>query len=303
MKKWLLLFVFVLLVGALCVDLFIPSTLMVARTVPVQCRAVAAFPLLSNENRWKDWWPGSELREKFRIRRLSYQSIDIVFHEGGQLIATQMSLLPVGSQDSSLLHWETTLHCGWSPVERLWEYGRARRLGELMDGMLVSASEYFSKKENLYGVPIDVGSTMDTLLIVTRMVKKGLPTNEDIYAQVDKLDQYMRAVNSRQTGAPMVNIVAKEDEPGAYRLMVALPVGTRIEGKGDISFMRLVPGRFLITEVKGGPADVDKALEGLRAYIRDYQLTVMAIPFQSLVTDRRQQDSTRWVTRIYYPIM
>jgi len=68
--------------------------------------------------------------------------------------------------------------------------------------------------------------------------------------------------------------------------------------------MRLVPGKYLTTEVTGGPGSVAAALSGLKDYIRDYQRTIMAIPFQSLVTDRMQvTDTTRWVTRIYYPIL
>jgi hypothetical protein len=86
--------------------------------------------------------------------------------------------------------------------------------------------------------------------------------------------------------------------------MVAIPVGSRMMSEGDFLFSRLVPGKFLFTEVKGGPAAVDRALSGIKDYIRDYQRTVMAVPFQSLVTDRMQEpDSTRWVTRIYYPVM
>jgi len=103
---------------------------------------------------------------------------------------------------------------------------------------------------------------------------------------------------------PMVNIMPLEDRPGTYRLMVAIPVSTAIGSKGDVSFMRLIPGRYLITDVNGGPATVDRALAALKDFIRDHQRTVMAIPFQSLITNRMQEpDSSKWVTRIYYPVM
>jgi len=91
---------------------------------------------------------------------------------------------------------------------------------------------------------------------------------------------------------------------GTGTVSLAIPVSGVIGGKGDISFTRLVPGRYLITDVKGGPATVDRALGALKDYIRDHQRTVMAIPFQSLITNRMQEpDSSKWVTKIYYPVM
>jgi len=304
MKKWILLSICVLAAGILCVEVFIPSTLTISRVVPMQCRAVAAFPFLSDEGRWERWWPDSRLRKDFHIQRLSYQSVDIAIRDGQELLDSRMNLLPVGIQDSSLLHWETQLHCGWSPVDRIKQYQQAGRLTERMDGILGQASAFLGKKENLYGVRIGEGSTRDTLLIAVRTEKMGLPTNEDIYVQIGRLMRYITETHTQQAGYPMVNFSAIEDRPGAYRLMVAIPVAGRMESRGDLVFMRLVPGKYLTTEVTGGPGSVAAALSGLKDYIRDYQRTIMAIPFQSLVTDRMQvTDTTRWVTRIYYPIL
>jgi hypothetical protein len=39
-------------------------------------------------------------------------------------------------------------------------------------------------------------------------------------------------------------------------------------------------------------------------YISDYGRTIVAIPFASLITDRRlEPDSAKWVTRIYWPLI
>ena len=304
MKKWILVFFGVLAAAVLLIEIFIPPTLTITRVVPARCRAEAAFPFLSDEARWKRWWPDSVVRGDFHIQRLAYLSMDIAIRDGQQVLGSRMSLLPMGNQDSLLLHWETQIHCGWSPVDRLRQYRRAGRLAEVMDGILGQAGEFLGKKENLYGVPIGEGSTRDTLLIATRVEKTGLPTNEDIYAQMGRLLRYIGEAHTQQAGYPMVNFTPIEDRPGAYRLMVAIPVASRMESKGDLVFMRLIPGKYLITEVTGGPGTVAMALAGLKDYIRDYQRTVMAIPFQSLVTDRMQvTDTTRWVTRIYYPVM
>jgi hypothetical protein len=58
-----------------------------------------------------------------------------------------------------------------------------------------------------------------------------------------------------------------------------------------------------MTEVRGGDYTVNQALEHLQEYMNDYQRATMAIPFQSWVTDRSaEKDTTKWVTKIYYPV-
>lgn len=303
MKKWILVSVCVLVVAVICVDVFIPSTLTITRVEPLLCRPAAAFPFLSDEARWRQWWPENVTRDDFHIRRLAYQTLNIGIREGKQVLDSRMSLLPVSSQDSTLIYWETQLHCGWSPFDRIRQYRRATGLSKVMDEILGHAGKFLGKMENLYGVSIGEVSTKDTLLIARRVEVPRLPTNEDIYEQVDRLQKYISAEHVHQNGNPMVNFTESEEKKGTYRLMVALPVASRMQGRDDITFMRLIPGKYLITEVTGGPGTIAMGLSGLKGYIRDYQRTVMAIPFQSLVTDRRQvADTTRWVTRIYYPI-
>lgn len=304
MKKWVFAIVGVVLVAVVLIDVFIPSTLFVARVEAVRCRPLAAFPFLSDEHQWRSWWRDSAEREDFHIRRLSYQTIDIAIQWKQRTLDSRLALLPGNDPDSLLLHWETRLQCGWNPFDRLRQYRQGRQLSEVMDGILGKAGEFLGQPQNVYGIRIEEGSTRDTMLVVTRIEKAGVPTNEDIYAQIGKLTRYIDLAHSQVRGYPMVNIMPLEDRRGTYRLMVAIPVSGVIGGKGDISFTRLVPGRYLITDVKGGPATVDRALGALKDYIRDHQRTVMAIPFQSLITNRMQEpDSSKWVTKIYYPVM
>jgi effector-binding domain-containing protein len=56
-------------------------------------------------------------------------------------------------------------------------------------------------------------------------------------------------------------------------------------------------------EVTGGVYKVDRAMEQLFKYRDDSHLSIMSIPFELLITDRRkEQDTSRWVTRVCAPI-
>ena len=307
MKKLSLFLFLILLIAVIGVELFIPSTLEVVRVVPARCRAIGAFPFLSNEHKWKAWWPdhlaagGGDMG--FRIEGLSYQNVDIGIRDGRQEWPSKLSLLPTVIKDSTLLQWKTVLRSGWNPVERIRRYREANRLAGVMDDILLHASEFLGRKENIYGVDVREIIGVDTLVEVTRTVTMGLPTDEDIYVQIGRLTNHIREAHVTQTGYPMVNITPSAEQPGAYRLMVALPIGAMVANKGDFFFMRLVPGKYLVGDVKGGDAAVAAAIAGMKDYIRDYERTVMAIPFQSLITDRMHEpDSSKWSTRIWFPV-
>jgi hypothetical protein len=66
----------------------------------------------------------------------------------------------------------------------------------------------------------------------------------------------------------------------------------------------MVPGKILVAEVKGGEQRVREAAANLQNYVDDYKLKSPAIPFESLVTDRtKETDTSKWITKLYYPIL
>ncbi len=66
----------------------------------------------------------------------------------------------------------------------------------------------------------------------------------------------------------------------------------------------MVPGNFMVIEISGGDYAVREGERNLQNYIEDYGKIKMAIPFQSLITNRlAEPDSSRWKTRIYLPVV
>ena len=54
----------------------------------------------------------------------------------------------------------------------------------------------------------------------------------------------------------------------------------------------------------GGNQMIEQGLKQTEKYIRDYRRSIIALPFQSLETDRlKETDSTKWITKIYYPVV
>ncbi|MBC7872958.1 MAG: GyrI-like domain-containing protein, partial [Ferruginibacter sp.] len=132
---------------------------------------------------------------------------------------------------------------------------------------------------------------------------KGHPTINDIYGLVDELNAYIKQKGAAGTGNPMLNIFTKDSI--TYLLKVAIPVNKKLPPSGNMSYRWMLGGgNILITSVKGGDDEIQKAFFQIQQYISDYKRVAPAIPFQSLVTDRRNEpDSSKWITWIYYPVM
>jgi hypothetical protein len=84
-----------------------------------------------------------------------------------------------------------------------------------------------------------------------------------------------------------------------------MPLNKKLPGTDSISVKQMLKnGNILVTEVTGGKNTIEYALKQIEKYISDHQRSIVAIPFQSLETDRLTvTDSTKWITKIYYPVI
>jgi hypothetical protein len=155
--------------------------------------------------------------------------------------------------------------------------------------------------ERIYGIPIAQVMTTDSFLLIRRTELPQEPSVQQIYSMLGVLHDWGGKNGVVRTGYPMVNVTPLA--VGKYQVETALPIDRVVPSKGEIIFRKMVRGQFLMSQVQGGPGRVREAFAELNNYVMDQQRTVMAIPFQSLVTDRLQEpDSSRWITRLYYPI-
>ena len=100
-----------------------------------------------------------------------------------------------------------------------------------------------------------------------------------------------------------MNLYKKDSS--VYLVRVAIPVDKKLPTSGNISYKWMLGGgNILITDVKGDKKEIRNAFDQTNLYISDHNKVTPAIPFQSMITDRRQEkDSTKWVTKIYFPVI
>jgi len=313
MKKLALLLFAILVLAIAAVYYLIPGTLVVSETVKINCIAEAAFRNLSDEQSWGKWWPGtadagvnaatgkfSLGNNRYSLSRKVTNNFEILVESKDGVIPGEMNLFSI-PHDSTLVRWRFTLPAGNNPFKRIAAYARAVSLKSDMHTILTRIQTYLSDFKNVYGFSFREASTKDTLLITTKSFSAERPTTDFVYALINKLKNFCSSQNCNITGMPMLNVTSLR--PAGFQVMVALPVNRLVQEHDSVSIIKMVPGKFIITDVVGGLHTIAQTYQQLHFYFQDYRRTTMAIPFEYLLTNRQQEtDTSKWVTRIYAPV-
>jgi len=315
MKKWLIAILILLLLFIASIYLFVPNIISISQSIPINANKDGLYRNLSDERNWNQWWPADTALVKdslyhffsyndyfYRIDNKAFSSFRISITNKNFIAITSLNLFDT-RLDSVKLLWGARIPASYNPLRRLQVYFKSRNLNRDMKIILEKMQSFFSKTENVYGFDIKNASVVDTALISTFASSKGYPATEFVYGLIDQLKKYITAQSAKETGFPMLNISTADSIN--FLTKVAIPTDKELPSSGNISYKWMLGGgNILVTEVRGGPASITKAFQQVENYVNDHQHRSPAIPFQSLVTDRRlEPDTSKWITRIYYPIL
>lgn len=314
-RPWIILAVIALIL--LLIYTGIPSTIYVHQSITVGVPKEPVYRKLSNTAEWKKWWPktassdshSSNKAAAFLLHEQAYTLINqltgsllINVDHQGKSIQTSLDFIPIGS-DSIVLDWNTRIETAYQPIKRVQGYFKAAQLQQDFNLLLGSIQAHFAVLENVYGISIKQIPVVDSLLIFTSASSTSYPSSTFIYNLIHQLADFSANRGALQTGPPMLHV--QTDDSLNFITKVAIPVNRRLSSEGNIQFKgMLAGGKILVSDVKGGPTAIADAMAQMDCYFRDYQKNAPAIPFMSLTTDRiKEPDSTKWMTRLYYPVM
>jgi effector-binding domain-containing protein len=296
----------------------VPSTIYESIYTISRTTQKSAQRYLLDENKWNRWWPENTTKEvadgsvtdsahyfyyhgyAFRLSQQFLSGIELTSNHRPDSIKSLITIVPTG-KDTVKLVWEFQEQSSFNPITRFQQRNKAKRLKKDVEGIIQTLANFLNDDLNTYGIKVSRTTITDSFLVATKTILQHEPAVEDIYRQVEVLQQYASASGAQVTNAPMLN--KRRIDSTQIEMMVALPINKALSGKGSIIYRELPGGKLLVTEVQGGPARVREAFRQLENYLVEHKYESPAIPFESLVTNRQQQaDTTQWVTRIYYPI-
>ncbi len=310
MKKWLLAGLTIVVAAITCIYIFIPGRLRISHIALISCPKNAANRLLLDESKWALWWPQKQppgigkafmyQGDSYLVTRFFTDKILIQAITGRQTVPTAIHILPM-NRDSIQLTWACELDAGWNPLSRIRQYKTATAIKSNMTAIFSHLQTFLESTSNLYGFPIKEIISKDSALVTIRSVSAGYPGNQAIYRLIDTLKNYVKSQGAFETNHPMLRISHKS--AGAYQVMVAIPTNRILPGNSLIINQHFVPWKTLLGTVTGGRLMIDSAFRQMDKYVEDHQRTSMAVPFESLITNRVEQpDSLRWVTIICQPV-
>jgi hypothetical protein len=312
MKKLIIGICVVVVCFLLFVYIFIPGHVEIETSSIVKVSPQAAARVLSLRSNWRKWWPGQRVgsnedsiftlnESQYKISQHLSNAFDINVVSGNDSLHSLLTLLP-RHIDSVEVQWNGIAATSANPFERIRKYLYAKRTRSNMNDLVVAMKTFLQQQRNIYGIDIRREVVTDTLVAMKVSSVPRSPSTNDIYDAVKDLQTYIQKNGAHETNPPMVNIEKQADS--MFRFMVAIPIDHEIPSNDKIGFRRLVPGYILVADVQGGPSTISNAFSEMGNYISDYSRSPVAIPFQSLITNRvLEQDTSKWKTRVYFPII
>jgi len=307
MKKLLIAALFILLVFIVGVLVFVPSVIEINRTTVTAANTTAVYRKLQDENTWSRAINDSNTTANFAsykdykllVKTGAFDDLSVQLVHGNDTVYTLFKCLSL-TLDSTAFKWSTQIITSNNPVTRLRQYFFAKDIPVIFDDVLAKLQSYTSVQANVYGSSITLQMVKDTALMTTKAIYKTYPSDSDVYNLLQKVRNYISG-KVQETNPPMMHVQALAN--GSYELMVAIPVSKGLDDNGDIKFKQMIPGRILVTEINGGQKTVEHAFKMMNLYLLDHRYNQPAIPFASLVTNRLEQpDTSKWITKIYYPV-
>jgi hypothetical protein len=310
MKKKIFIGLVAALLLLLSVYFFIPNIISLKSEQGINVTQAGLHRMLLDTNSIKKWWPGSTgSGEKFSYNGYDYKFsnnnislLPITISNAQKNINTSLYLVSV-KNDSVQLAWIGAVASSYNPIKRISAWLNAKSLNRDMNMLIKKMQTFYSNYENIYGIKVQKSFVTDSILITTGANKTGYPDTKFIYSLVDILKKHAVGAGVKVTGYPMLNVETTDSLQ--FNVRVALPIEKTISETASIKRKRMLgQGNILVTEVTGDVAKASEALRQINLYANDYGRVPPAIPFFSLITDRRtESDSTKWITKIYCPVM
>jgi hypothetical protein len=302
-----------LVIGFVAVYFIIPNQISVSKDFYIASNKGPIERQLLQRNNYSSWLPqvagvSSNNNQSFTHNNYTYTYNQQQFSSGiytitGQGLNQQAKLTLISKgYDSTIAQWRMQFESTANPFTKIGNYFKAVKFKKQLDILCASFQNYFGTVNNAYGIPITLERVTDSLLISTNASFATYPTTEQIYSLIQKLEQHTQLHKAELTNNPMLFI--EERDGKTYYVQVALPIKSSIPlGSGMVEKQLLKNGLMLTALANGDGKFLKQAAKDLSLFADDYDKTSPAIPYEMLITNRLQEkDSTKWQTKLFYPI-
>jgi hypothetical protein len=312
MKKLIIGLLIITIIGIGSVYFLIPTKITVSTVKYVTAYQNSVLRFLADTQKINECFKNVATKNKkgffyhgfiYTINRTLTNVTEINIHSDA--IETNSQLITVNIYlDSCAIRWSAEVDANtYNPFARIRSYQKAVQLKESMGGLMEVIKQYLDNPINLYDFAIKEVQWQDSIIITTKIKTEQAPTVENIYKQINNLKVYSASQNAQIKNTPM--LYSKKIDGKHYESMIGIPVNKSLKEIKDYTIKRMpFSGNMFVAEIKGGPTTIKRGIEQLTNYLNDTKRPSPAIPFEMIITDRLQQpDTSKWITKLYYPVM
>lgn len=295
------------------VYLFIPKEIIVSNLEHVESSERIIAKYLNSDSNRRQWWPltggAATTRDSSALEYVGYkfdfETPDYNFNEviisNNNLKAYSIITWDLSDKSLITIRWRASIQASHNPIMRVLQYIQAHKLKGHMTIIMENLLAFIVNSKNVYGLNIERSTIQDTILATSSMMSVSYPETPQVYKRIAFIKKHLQEQRATQVNPPMLNISRQGQK--AYQAIIAIPANKIIKPDAGILINRMVAGNSLVAEIKGGPHTIAEGLKQMKIYLKDFKLISPAMPFESLVTDRlAEPDTSKWVTKIYYPI-
>jgi hypothetical protein len=303
MKKLIIAIVVILLLSIAGIYIFIPRKAVISETLTVSCTLNSTNRFVTDSAAWGKWLVTSSPAGDFIFKpgKRGYNTITVLIQNENTAVESRITLLPI-KKDSVFLEWRAIYQAGNNPIARIKANSERNDIRNSIQVALVQLQSFLENNANIYGNAIERTTVKDTLLVASQIFTADTPSVSEVYVLINRLKEYIKNEGAQETGFPMLHTRPAEENK-LLETMVAIPINKPIKETNTFFKRTMVPGNLLVTETWGGPHAIRYAYMQLENYLSDYHMESPAKPFQSLITNRQSEpDTSKWVTKLYYPV-
>ncbi|HJV20043.1 MAG TPA: hypothetical protein VJ552_09225 [Sediminibacterium sp.] len=308
MKKLLIIVVSLFVLIAL-VSFLLPSEQKISHSVIVDCPTEAPTRLVSNPAKWSAWWPGQQLNDSvwssgqtlFQVQKILLNGFQAQTRKGRLQGFVDFNFF-MAANGGTQFNINGIYRFSSNPFTKTLQYISMMDTKKTLLHFMQQVEVNFSNIEKVYGFNIERKQLVHTAYVSLKQPFDHQPSVVEIDSLVKELKQYIASQQGREMDAPIMNVYT--GETGAVEAMVAIATDRELPSTNRFLLKNMVRnGYVMVAEVKGGPQVIDSCKKELENYVLDYRKSSPAIPFQQMITDRvKEKDSSRWITRLFYPV-
>lgn len=284
---------------------WIPSAIRISRETRIANNQHGIYRNLSDTSRWMQWWPGKDYSlngNRYSLDAVTSNALVVGIRHSLFRIPSSVILVSDSTRQTRI-QWSAVIPAGWNPVSRVRHYFAAQSLATDIEGLLQSMQQWYADTTHLYDLAIRRERVDDSLLVFIHDSARVFPSTQKVYSMAEELRLYIQQQGAVVTDSPMLNVYTTDSS--WFLTRVALPTSKRLPGNTRIRFKWMLGGgNILEADVTGDQSAAQRAMLSVENYMQDHNLQAPAIPYYSLVTHRlAEKDSSKWKTRICYPVM